>query len=217
MYNKMRLFVAALLMLPVMACHAQQEEFVAGKDYTYLPQPVNMNSNKIVVTEIFWYGCGHCYNFERSSKEWRETLGDDVKFEPQPVMWGQPLRELHARAYYTGKALKISDKIDTAMFEGINLKRQMFQSENEIAKVFVDAGVSPDKFSKTFSSFGINSQIAQAQAREKAFLVRATPEIVVNGQYKVTTNGGHQRMMEVTSYLVDKIRKERAAEQTASQ
>lgn len=213
MIKKIQLWVCALFLMPIVACQAQTaESFVAGDDYTFLPQPVNMRSSKIVVTEVFWYGCSHCFTFETTAADWKASLPADVKFQQQPVIWRQPLRELHARAFYTAQALKVSDAVNKAMFEALNLKRMRMSDENSIAKVFADAGINADKFTKTFNSFGVNSLISQAKSLEAAFQVQATPEIIVNGKYKVTTKGGHERMLEVTSYLIDLERKALAAE-----
>ncbi len=42
-----------------------QADFVAGKDYVVLDKAVKTDTgDKIEVRELFWYYCGHCYNFE---------------------------------------------------------------------------------------------------------------------------------------------------------
>ena len=70
--------------------------------------------------------------------------------------------------------------------------------------------VDAEKFRKTFDSFGVNSQVKQADARARAYGIAGTPELIVNGKYRVTgrSAGGKAEMLKVAEEL---IAKERAA------
>ncbi|HEY8384787.1 MAG TPA: thiol:disulfide interchange protein DsbA/DsbL, partial [Porticoccaceae bacterium] len=76
---------------------------------------------------------------------------------------------------------------------------------------FLDNGVSREDFDKTFNSFGVTSAVKQAESRLRGYRTQGTPEIVVNGTYRVSSRmtGGHQGMLDVTTYLIDKIRSEK--------
>ena len=42
-----------------------QMAFLAGSDYEVISPVVKTTQpDKVVVTEIFWYGCPHCFRFE---------------------------------------------------------------------------------------------------------------------------------------------------------
>ena len=55
------------------------ESYRPGTHYTLLDQPVRTRSkDKIEVVELFWYGCGHCYNFEPLIQRWKRGLPDEI-------------------------------------------------------------------------------------------------------------------------------------------
>ena len=55
------------LVLPLLAC-AQEKQQPAYEEVTHYSiisgQPKPAKTGDITVTEVFWYGCGHCYQFE---------------------------------------------------------------------------------------------------------------------------------------------------------
>ncbi|MGV6806798.1 MAG: thiol:disulfide interchange protein DsbA/DsbL [bacterium] len=190
----------------VSACQASENVFSAGEHYEVLPQPVpTVDASKVEVAEVFWYGCGHCYAFEPLIETWLESKPEHVEFVRVPAVWAEPM-VLHAQAYYTAKALKVVDTLHPAIFEAMNPGRQRLQSEGEIAKMFTDNGVSADRFARTFNSFGVKQAATVAQSRLRAYRVQGTPEMVVNGKYRVSTRmvGTQQKMLEVVDFLVAK-------------
>lgn len=186
--------------------------YVAGTHYEVLPQPVpTADPSKIEVAEVFWYGCGHCYDFEPLFESWAENLPADVAVVRSPAMWDQQgIMERHARIYYTAKALGVFDEVHMATFEAMNLHRNQLQTEEAIAKLFEEKGVSREDFDKTFNSFGVTSAVKQAESRLRGYRTQGTPEVVINGTYRVSSRlaGGHQDMLNVSSFLIEKIRSE---------
>ena len=73
-------------------------------------------------------------------------------------------------------------------------------------------GVSGEQFSKAFDSFGVNSQVRQADSRARSARITGTPEIVVAGKYRVNTRGagGQSQMLKIADYLIEKERSARA-------
>jgi thiol:disulfide interchange protein DsbA len=51
--------------------------------------------------------------------------------------------------------------------------------------------------------------VKQADSRARSNQITGTPEIVVNGQYRVSARmaGGQPQMLKVVDFLIDKIRK----------
>ncbi len=182
--------------------------YVAGKDYIVLERPVRtLNKDKVEVVEIFWYGCGHCYNFEPLVKQWKKGQPRYVDFHRSPAMWNG-LMQTHARAFYTAEALGVSDKLHEPLFTTLIVEKKRLANEQEIADLFVDYGVDREAFHKAYTSFTVNSQVKQADARARSYKIGGTPEIVVNGKYRVTarTAGGQAQMLEVVDFLVEKER-----------
>ena len=213
MLRRISTYIFLLLLLPVsLGCTAEDSAFKAGVDYEVLPQAVRTaNPDKIEVNEVFAYTCGHCFNFEAVLEPWIETLADDVDVQRTPAVW-QPSMELYARAYYSASMLKVLDQVHMSIFEAIHVKREAIRSEQDLVKFFVAAGVSAEKFSQVFNSFGMSSMVNQAKARMRGYRTKGTPEMVVNGKYRVSSrmSGGFEGMIQVANYL---IAKERAAAQ----
>jgi len=196
------LLIALSLSLPTWA-----DNIEAGKHYEVLAAPVPVrDKSKVEVVEIFWYGCIHCFNFEPAIKAWKAKQAGDVNFFAMPAIWNKPM-ELHAQAFYTAKALR-SEKAHDALFNAMNVKKNRLKTTDAVKKVFTDAGVDGEKFDKTISSFGIMSQLNLAKSRLKAYRTQGTPEMIVNGKYRVSSSlaGSQGNMLKVVDYLVAKER-----------
>jgi thiol:disulfide interchange protein DsbA len=202
------MFAAIVLQFASFSVSAQ--EWVEGEHYDVITPALRGTTDKIEVTEFFWYGCGHCYNFEPQLVQWKKTLGDDVVVKGSPAMWNG-LMQIHAKAFYTAEVLGVLDKVHMPLFQAINVDRRRLASESEIADLFAAHGVSREDFSKAFNSFGVGSQVSQADARARAAKIAGTPELMVAGKYRVNTRaaGGQANMLKLASYLIEK---ERAAQ-----
>ena len=197
---------------------ASTQQYVAGKHYEVLDTPVRTSDpERIETTEVFWYGCGHCFTFEPTIEAWQKTLPDDVVFVQSPAIW-HPSMELHARAFYAAKALGVLDTMHSVIFKAMNLKKNKLATESAIAELFADHGVNQDKFTKMFNSFGVTSAVKQAEARQRGYQIKGTPEVVVNGKYRVTAQMGGSRteMMEIIDYLIGVERNSMKAKPDAS-
>ena len=139
---------------------------VEGVNYHELETPVQ-TGGKIQVAEFFWYGCGHCYNFEPMLEQWKKTLAEDVVVIGSPAVWNKPI-ELHARAFYAAQALDVMDTMHPVIFQAMNVDRKRLSSEAEIQALFEANGVSAEDFSKAYNSFGVGSQVRQANSRARA-------------------------------------------------
>lgn len=187
-----------------------QEEYVEGKDYELITPAVRTaDPDKIEVAEFFWYGCGHCYTFEPVLSQWKKTLPEDVDFQGSPAIWNAKM-EIHARAFYTAKLLGVLDTLHPVIFQAMNVDRKRLSSEEEIRELFTANGVAAEDFDKAFNSFGVSSQVRQANSRARAAKITGTPALMVNGKYHISTRqaGSQAGMLKVADYL---IAKERAA------
>lgn len=199
-----KILFCLLALIPVAACQAEEPEYQAGVHYEVLPQPVPTNDPaKVEVVEVFWYGCHHCYNFEPLISNWKKDLPAYVQFVPVPAVW-HPDMSLHAQAYYAARALKVLDPMHTKLFEALNLDRKSLRSESEIADLFEDNGVNRDKFIKMFNSFGVTQSVKVGESRQRAYRIKGTPELIVNGKYRISARmaGSQAKMLEVADYLV---------------
>ncbi len=184
------------------------EEFKAGTHYQVLsPAVVTSDKTKIEVVELFWYGCGHCYKFEPLLQAWKKQQQADVTVLGQPAIWNATM-QLHATAFYTAKALRVLDTLHPAIFRTMHVEKNRLNNQKAIEKVFTKQGVDAQKFNKTFASFGVQSQVKLADSRARSYGVQGTPEMVVNGKYRISASlaGSQPKMLEVASFLIEKER-----------
>jgi len=204
---------AALLVLPFLAASVSAQEWREGEHYDVISPAIRtVNDDKIEVTEFFWYGCGHCYNFEPQLAQWKKSLGDDVVVVGSPAMWNG-LMEVHAKAFYAAEALGVLDRVHIPLFQALNVDRRRLASEDELADVFAANGVEREEFRKAFNSFGVGSLVRQANARARAARISGTPEMMVAGKYRISTRkaGSQADMLRLASYLIEKEREAREA------
>lgn len=204
------------LLLPLAACSqeaATTPRFQEGQHYKRLSQPVRTrDSDKIEVVEVFWYGCHHCFDLEPLLKSWLADKPDDVDFRRSPAMW-QPVMRVHARAYYTAKALDVLDRVHDPIYEALNLQEQALNSMEDVQRLFADHGVDPAEFEDAWNDFGVKSQVRQADSRARSYGIRGTPELIVDGRYRVSEKmtGSKAAMFEVVDFLIEHIRAQSAA------
>ncbi|BFM19134.1 thiol:disulfide interchange protein DsbA/DsbL [Gilvimarinus japonicus] len=213
----MRVLVAFLgLMFSLVACAEDSATAAApgyeeGKEYTELAEAVRTDdADKIEVREMFAYTCGHCFRFDPLFHEWREKQADDVNVVQTPVVWAKQM-EPYARAFYTAKALGVLEDSHMDLFNALHIQKARILNVEDFAEFYSQYGVDKDKFTKTFESFGIDSQLRQGDAKARAYGISGTPELVVDGRYRVSASGagGHREMLQVADYLVEKIRAEK--------
>lgn len=199
-------FIAAVVMLSQPA--SAQAVYQEGKDYAVLPNPVRTTDpSKIEVAEVFWYGCPHCNTFRPLFEQWKKQSGDDITVQHTPAMWSKSMA-VHAQIFYTAKVLGKLDVMHKEIFDAMHVGKKKLLAEKQIYTLFEKHGVDKSTFDKTFSSFGVNSQVQQAASRARGYQITSTPTVVVNGKYRVLMNRGDSfdKVMKVADYLVNKER-----------
>lgn len=203
--------ILSFLTLPLMACADDaapakvENPFEAGKHYTELaaPQPTSVGDGMVEVTEVFWYGCPHCYHLEPVVEKWLENKPAKAEFVRMPA----PLNknwEKHARLYYTADALGVLDEVHSDVFAEIHVERNRLATESAAQAFFEKHGVSAGKFKAAYRSFGVDSQLAGTKQLVAGYKLRSVPTFVVAGKYVITasTAGGNEKIFEVVNALV---------------
>jgi protein dithiol oxidoreductase (disulfide-forming) len=172
--------------------------------------------NKIEVAEVFAYSCPHCFDFEPLLQAWEKKQAKDVYLSQTHAMWNPQMEPL-VRGYYTSIALKVKEKTHMAIFNAMHLEHKQITTPEQWADFFAGYGVDKATALSTFNSFGVTSQIKQAEARARGYKVTGTPEMVVDGKYRVSSRlaGGHAEMLKVVDFLVAKVRADRGTKAPA--
>ena len=186
--------------------------YKAGQHYTTLAsaQGTSSSPDKVEVAEIFWYGCPHCYEADPLIKSWAAKLPSDVSFVRLPVMWN-PTTQIHARLFYTAKALNKLDEMHDTVFREFHVNENRLIEESEIEKLFERFGVSSADFQKTFRSFAVEGQLRRAKDLTARYGVQGVPMMVVNGKFTVTLGPppgvkGFDEMLAVAAELAERER-----------
>ena len=199
------LFSSAAAALFAFSGSAMAAQFVAGKDYTVVPNPVAVEKpGKIEVREFFWYGCGHCSKLEPHMQAWLKQMPKDVRFVRTPASMN-PLWEQGARAYYVSEALGVRQKTHLPLFHAIHANGQNILEQAAFAKFFTQFGIPEAKFNSTYKSFPISSKIAQSQDLAKRYQLTGVPAVAVNGKYIIQGEDG--KVTQVLNYLIEQERK----------
>ena len=203
-----RKHLAWMFFLLFFSC-AQAEEYVAGRHYEILDSPsVTRDPSKVEVVEVFWFGCNHCYALESYIQPWKKTLPKDVDFWKSHATWN-PTLKIHARLFYSAKALGIEDKIIPGAFTAIQREGRFLTGNSELEYFFRGFGVEKEKYLSVSNSFGVNNAVKQADNRMRQWTITGVPTLIVNGKYKVsgTREVGTDRLLDVVDFLIEKERR----------
>ncbi|RMA82179.1 thiol:disulfide interchange protein DsbA/DsbL [Umboniibacter marinipuniceus] len=205
--------LCAIAILALTTAQFSFAQYEAGKDYRVLETPLRTSSTSIEVTEFFWYGCGHCYNFEPYFQRFEATAPSDVRVTKSPAMWQGAMRE-HAKLYYALKAMQATNEQHMQVFTKILVERKRLTEVDEMADLVESMGLDANRFRSLITSFPVDSQVRMADSRQRNAGVTGTPQLMVAGKYVVGSTRENpltfEQMLEVVSYLIDKERTERA-------
>ena len=180
-----------------------QAEYELGKDYQLIDNPLPVRQDGMVeVSEIFWYGCNHCYSFESTINNWDANKPDYVKFSKMPVTWSQ-IHQLHASLYHTIEALKLGKGAHTAVFTTIHKENNFLASQKSVVKFLSKLGVEEEKSKQYLNSFAVKQKVSRGIQVSKQLRITSVPMIIVDGKYMIVSKPSRQEMLEVLDYVVE--------------
>tara|TARA_Y100000813_G_C24152848_1_gene348032 strand:- start:1270 stop:1899 length:630 start_codon:yes stop_codon:yes gene_type:complete len=203
MKNKKNLLICLFGYMFIALSINVQANYQLGKDFGFLSRPLPVKEDGVVdVIEVFWYGCGHCFNLAPVVSRWSKQKDSTVNFQKMPVTWG-PVHQLHARLFYTIEALGIGEVGHTAVFKAIHKEGNFLSNEKAIINFLEKLGVEKNDAIKYMNSFSVKQKVKRAIEISKQFKVTATPMFFVDGQYRVEAKGGSMKMLKVVDYVIE--------------
>lgn len=211
----------AALLAPGGAAFAQSPaalaKWQAGRQYQLLTPAVATGAapGKVQVLEIFWYGCGACYTLDPYLESWKKKVPPNVEFVRLPVTWNAGAK-LHARLYYTLRALKQDERLHAKVFDTIHRGGNGLLGNDEASTLQVQSawakqnGIDPKAFTDAWNSMGVAMKLRQADDLLKRYKPGGTPFMVVNGRY-TTDVGAAGGIPQMLSLIDDLVAAERAA------
>ncbi len=201
-----QLFLGLILAIAMPVALAQQA-FLEGQDFDRVAVEIPQKGDKINVTEVFWYGCPHCFRFEPYVNRFKNSLPGDVEFEQQPSVLNPRWTE-HARAYYAMQMMGIQESLHEELFNALHLERKRLFDLEALAEFVADQGHDAAKFKEHYYSFPVETLLRKNMNKEKKYGHRGVPAVVVNGKYLVSASkaGSNERMIQIINYLIEQER-----------
>jgi thiol:disulfide interchange protein DsbA len=186
-----------------------------GVHYTVLRYPGTpaVAKGKVLVNEVFWYGCSHCYALDPTLEDWKKRKPEFIEFVRIPVIWG-PAHRQHARLFYTLQKLGRED-LHPKVFNTIHeLHNPLMAATDEQARAmhlafFKENGVTEKQFNDAYDSPEVAQQVVQAERLTGDYEIAAVPTMVVAGAYStgVSQAGGEKQLLSLINDLA--IREQR--------
>lgn len=201
------ILAAALAMLGLsLAFAAHAAELKEGRDFRLINPPLAAATNKIEVTEFFWYGCPHCFDFEPVLSAWVKKLPPDVSFRRIPTVFPNNKWLPGARLYYTLESMNLLERMHGEVFNAIHVDRQRLDDEKILLEWVAGKGLDARKFSETWASFGVQSRVQQARELSAAAGLTGVPTVMVQGRYLALTSGNYGDLVANIEQLVERVR-----------
>jgi len=207
-----RTLLPGLALLFALSADAQVAPPVAGRDYRTL-EPARLTApGRLEIIEFFYYGCPVCYEAQPHITRWRQAAGPDVHWRrvpaPNPDSW-----ESLARTFYSLEALGALERLHWPLYDNHHFDDRRLDEEANLLGWVAANGIDAGRFKEIWHSVETRQQVEFARRTLGIYEVRGVPSFVVDGRYLTSARmaGGVKEAMAVLDYLVERVRKERAA------
>lgn len=165
--------------------------------------PSEAPAGKIEVVEFFSYACPHCNDFEPGLEDWVSKLPADVFFRRVPIAFRPswvPLQKLYFALDFMGQVKALQGKV----FDAIHKQHVQLDQLDVAADFVAKHGVDAAKFKAMYSSFAMQSKLAQANQTAEMYKIDGVPTLGINGQYltSVSLARSEARTFEVANALI---------------
>lgn len=168
----------------------------AGRHYAIInpAQPTSVDAGKVEVLEVFWYGCGHCYELDPYLESWKKNKPANVEFVRVPVVWG-PGHKLHAKLFYTLQVLGKLESHHTKVFDTIHRGGNLLLGNDEastlrLQRAWAEAnGINGADFEREWNGFAVSTAVQRAEQLTKRYRVAGVPIMFVAGRYQTDVGG----------------------------
>lgn len=174
--------------------------------YTRLAERASVAApaGKVEVVEFFSFACPHCHEFEPGLEAWVSRLPSDVVFRRVPVAFRPtwvPFQKLYFALESLGQA---NNALSGKVFNAYHNQHVQLDQLDVAADFLAKNGVDAAKFKAVYSSFGMQSKLAQANRMAEQYKITGVPSLGINGQYltSVAQVGSEPKTFEVANALI---------------
>jgi len=217
------LLIAVMICGSVLPAGAAPARWVEGTNYVVLDQtqPTTVPAGKVEVMEVFSYACPFCNKFQPYIHQLERSLPPNAQMVFLPAAFNQAEDwPMFQQAYFAARALGIADRTHQAMYDAVwktgqlaivdpttNRLKHPLPSIEDAARCYSQlTGVSPQKFLAAARSFGVATQMREADAQIMSMQIPGTPCIVVDGKYRIVMDSlsSPEDVISLVKYLVAK-------------
>lgn len=188
---------------------ATTSTYTEGKQFATLssPIPTQAPTGQVEVTEIFWYGCPHCYELEPTINEYIKAKPANVYFNRVPATLGEKWT-FHAKLYYVGKMLDTdgSKGIHAKIFDALHKQGRRIDNDDAIKRFFEAQGFTTAQVETVLKSMELQTALNYAKDVTNKSGIQSVPSLIVNGKYltgpAMMSEGS--KLIDVLNYLVKK-------------
>jgi thiol:disulfide interchange protein DsbA len=168
-------------------------------EYFEIPaQPVTTGA-RIEVVEFFWYGCPFCNLLQAPLDAWLKRKPDDVELRRVPAIFRESWVG-HARVFYVLESLGELPRLHQAVYRAVHVERENLTTAETSADWAGRNGIDRARWLAAYNAPEIDSRIEQSRAATRAYGIRGTPSLVVDGRY-VTSTGMSESVPGVITIL----------------
>jgi len=203
--------VLLLALVALSGCLSQSSQadttFKEGVQYSLIkpPIPSEVPAGKVEVTELFWYGCPHCYALEPTIQKFLSEKPSDVDFVRVPATLS-PRWAFHAKLYYVGQLLdpKGDKHLHSKIFDALQKQRRNINTDDALVRFFTDQGFNADQVKGALNSMEMKAMMARADEVGLKSGADSVPTLIVNGKYLTSPSmaGGEEKLLQTVNYLV---------------
>jgi len=191
--------------------HAQHDqaqgatvEFQEGTHYHRISPavPTNVEMGSVEVLELFWYGCPHCYQFEKYLTSWKQDKAANIEFVRIPAVLNQRWIP-HARAYYALETMGEHERIHPIFFAAIHEQGRRLRDMDSMARFLTQHGIDEGEFKKAYDSLYVEIKTKRAKQLVRQYGSSSVPAVIINGKYRSTASdaGGFERLLQLIDQL----------------
>ncbi|MDA8390068.1 MAG: thiol:disulfide interchange protein DsbA/DsbL [Gammaproteobacteria bacterium] len=205
-------FPRILVLLVALACAAPPAlaNVVLSMEYARVvpAQPTPPGPN-VLVQEVFWYGCPHCFHLQPVLNKWLAHLPPHVIFSRQAAAIS-PYWIPQARAFFAFKHLGLVPLLHDRFFDAIHVRHENLDNARTISRwVARHSRVRAAAFRHVYRSFAVSLAVRRARQQQNAEGIHSVPTFIVDGRYRTNPSmaGSRRELMRVVDYLIQKAKR----------
>lgn len=167
----------------------------------------DIDTGKALVSEFFWYGCGHCQKLAPNYAVWIKQK-QDVQSQYLPIIWNAST-EMHARIFLLIQDRHDFDLLHSEMYKLVDSfsRTDTLDDQKPLFKERLKTlGVSEESVDAAINSDQFDAAIATLKQKAAEFGVTSVPTVIVNQEYKVLNKElkSVNDILNIADYLLEK-------------